>query len=92
MGLIYANEGVPVMAALWSLAYQTYSALVQAALKLLPIGPATAQQLLHGAMQTISTGLEQASEIPEEQMGSFNPVWDIGASQHEEANARMFIS
>jgi urease accessory protein UreF len=92
MGIICANEGVPVMPALWSLAYQTHSALLQAALKLLPIGPAASQQLLHAAMHALTPALPKTLDLPEEAWGSFNPVWDIGASQHETAAARMFIS
>lgn len=92
MGVICANEAVPAMPALWSLAYQTYSALLQAALKLLPIGPGASQRLLHSAMEAISPSLPGTLALPEDQWGSFNPAWDIGASQHETAAARMFIS
>ncbi|MEM7384080.1 MAG: urease accessory UreF family protein [Verrucomicrobiota bacterium] len=92
MGLIFANEAIPMEAGLWSIAYQTYSALVQAALKLLPIGPASAQHVLHLAMEAIGPHLEDAAGLSEDSVGTFNPVWDIGASQHEEAKARMFIS
>lgn len=92
LAMISANESIPVNAALSSLAYQTYSALLQAALKLLPIGPTTTQQLLHEALLEITPHLETAAHVPEKEIGSFNPVWDISASQHETANARMFIS
>ncbi len=92
LAVISANESIPVNAALSSLAYQTYSALLQAALKLLPIGPTTTQQLLHEALLEITPHLETAADVPEKEIGSFNPVWDISASQHETANARMFIS
>ncbi len=92
LAIISANEGIPVNAALSSLAYQTYSALLQAALKLLPIGPTMTQQLLHEALLDIASHLQTAAELPEAEIGSFNPVWDIGAAQHETADARMFIS
>ena len=92
MGQICAAGGVPAMPALWSLSYQTYSALLQAALKLLPIGPAASQQLLHAAMHAIGPSLPAVMRLPELEWGSFNPVWDIAASQHESAAARMFIS
>jgi urease accessory protein len=92
LAVISANESIPVNAALSSLAYQTYSALLQAALKLLPIGPTTTQQLLHEALLEITPHLETAAHVPEKEIGSFNTVWDISASQHETANARMFIS
>jgi len=40
----------------------------------------------------ITPHLETAADVPEKEIGSFNPVWDISASQHETANGRMFIS
>ena len=92
LGIISANEGIPVNAALSSLAYQTFSALLQAALKLLPLGPRATQQLLHGALEALSKHLDSATQTPEDEIGSFNPIWDIGASQHESADARLFIS
>lgn len=92
LGALFAHEAAPVTAAMWSMAYQTFSALLQAALKLLPIGPAATQELLHDALQNISKHLDSALHMPEKDIGSFNPVWDIAASQHEHAPARLFIS
>jgi urease accessory protein UreF len=74
------------------MAYQSYSALLQAALKLLPIGPAATQELLHGALIIIRKQLDISQKMTIDEIGSFNPVWDIGASQHEQAAARLFIS
>ncbi|MGJ8677251.1 MAG: urease accessory protein UreF [Akkermansiaceae bacterium] len=92
LGALYAQEKAPVMAALWSMAYQTFSALLQAALKLLPIGPAATQEILHDALKNISSQLELAKNLPLNDIGSFNPIWDIAASQHEHTAARLFIS
>ena len=50
------------------------------------------QQLLHGALEALSDHLDTAAQTPEDEIGSFNPVWDIGAAQHETADARLFIS
>lgn len=92
VGMTFALEGVPKEAALWSLAYQTYSALVQASLKLVPIGPAATQQLLYKSLSAIAPHIKQASRIAEDEIGSFNPMWDIAASKHERAAARLFLS
>ena len=92
LGALYAAENVPVMAALWSMAYQTYSALLQAALKLLPVGPAATQELLHGVMVALEPQLATSRDLPVDEIGSFNPVWDIAASRHEHTEARLFIS
>jgi len=92
LAVISVQEGIPVEPALQSLAYQTYSALLQAALKLLPVGPTMTQKLLQEALQALLPHLKEANRIPEDDIGSFNPVWDIGAAQHETAPARLFIS
>ena len=85
-GVIFSEQGANLQAAQYALCYQTFSALVQSALKLLPIGPTAAQSLLYGALSHLD--LSQVAERP----GSFNPLWDISASLHERADARLFIS
>ena len=50
------------------------------------------QELLHDAMTTIQIQLKSAKGVSTEDIGSFNPVWDIGAAKHEHAPARLFIS
>lgn len=92
LGALFAYESTPVNAALWSMAYQTFLALLQAALKLLPIGPAATQELLHHALKNMEPKISSAINLPIDDIGSFNPVWDIGASQHEHTAARLFIS
>ncbi len=92
IGMISAFSEIPVRGALLSLAYQTYSGLVQASLKLLPVGPQATQKLLHEALSDILPNLSLCLDLNEDQLGSFNPVWDIAASRHERAPARMFLS
>lgn len=92
MAIIFANEKAPIEALLSSIAYQTYSALLQASLKLLPLGPSSTQELLHDSMVHIEAFFSIALETPVENLGSFNPTWDIAASRHEHAEARLFIS
>lgn len=92
LGVIGAHESIPVLPLLHSLTYQTFSALLQAALKLLPIGPGASQSILHEALSVTVPLLESSCELPEESWGSFNPLWDIGAAAHERAHARLFIS
>ncbi|MDF1754039.1 MAG: urease accessory UreF family protein [Verrucomicrobiales bacterium] len=92
MGVIGAQVHIPVKAVLVSTAYQAYSALIQASLKLLPVGPRSTQKLLHSALMAIQPTIDEAIDLPEEELGSFNPVWDIAAARHERAPARMFLS
>ncbi|MDF1740378.1 MAG: urease accessory UreF family protein [Verrucomicrobiales bacterium] len=92
IGMIAAYSDIPVRGALLSLAYQTYSGLVQASLKLLPVGPQATQKLLHEALAGILPHLNDCLNRSDDELGSFNPVWDIAASRHERAPARMFLS
>lgn len=92
IGVIAAFSHIPARAAMLSLAYQTYSGLVQASLKMLPVGPQATQKLLHRALAEIRSTLTDAIDFADEKLGSFNPLWDIAASRHERAPARMFLS
>lgn len=91
-GVIFAERGVTQKAAYWTLVYQTFSTLVQSALKLLPIGPSAAQLVLRDALAKMKDDFPQVLATRDEELGSFNPLWDIASSQHERANARLFIS
>ena len=91
-GALLKAAEVDLPSAAWSLAFQTYSALTQASLKLLPLGPRATQGLLTDALAAIAPRLEPALELPMEDIGSFNPVWDVAAAAHERAAARLFLS
>lgn len=92
LAVICAHEGIPLEPALHAITYQTYAALLQAALKLLPVGPTATQQILTESLDALVPHLDEAARLPEAAIGSFNPVWDIGAARHETAPARLFIS
>lgn len=92
LGLIFEREGVPLHGALWSIAYQTFSALLQSALKLLPVGPRANQLLLKEALAASSGIIANAKGVRTEQIGTSNPLWDIAAMQHTYSKARMFLS
>jgi len=91
-GVIFAEKGVTASAAFWAVVYQTYSALVQSALKLLPIGPSAAQSVLREALARTKDDFAKVKALQDDALGSFNPLWDIAASRHERADARLFIS
>ena len=72
--------------------FQPFSALVQSALKLLPLGPTMAQKILAESLAAMSQSNETILALADHELGTFNPLWDIAASQHERADARLFIS
>jgi urease accessory protein len=73
-------------------AYQAYSALLQAALKLLPLGPGATQVILQEALSAVEAEFAGVLACGDDELGTFNPLWDIAAARHERAGARMFIS
>ena len=91
-GVIFAESSVPLTDAFCAFSYQTFSALVQSALKLLPIGPPIAQKILAESLAAMSQSNETIIALADHELGTFNPLWDIAASQHERADARLFIS
>lgn len=91
-GVVFALGGVPMGGGVRILAYQTYSALLQSALKLLPVGPMAVQELLHEMMLLLETRKQDERPAGREELGTFNPLWDIAASRHERAEARLFLS
>ena len=91
-GALLKRAGVDLETTAWSLAFQTYSALTQASLKLLPLGPQATQRLLTLALREIAPKIGKTLTLSPEEVGTFNPVWDIAACAHERAPARLFLS
>ncbi|MDQ8191552.1 urease accessory protein UreF [Roseibacillus persicicus] len=91
-GVVFSARGVPCEGGVRILAYQTYSALLQSALKLLPVGPMAVQELLHEMMLLLENREQHSRPVRKEDLGIFNPLWDIAASRHERAEARLFLS
>lgn len=92
LGALFAECGAPEECVLQVIIYQTYSAQVQATLKLLPVGPTRMQEVLKESVAIASRDLDEVSALADDALGSFNPIWDIAASRHERAAARLFIS
>lgn len=91
-GALYQVARIPLQAGLSSLAWQALSALAQAGLKLLQLGPTAVQGILSRSGELIVDTVEKANHIGEDAIGSFTPLWDIASSHHEHSSARLFIS
>ncbi|MGJ8725120.1 MAG: urease accessory protein UreF [Roseibacillus sp.] len=91
-GVIFAKREVPLEAGLMVVCYQTYSALMQAALKLLPVGPMATQRLLFEVLGEARALGEEALAVKDSELGTFNPIWDCASSGHERVEARLFLS
>lgn len=91
-GLVFSLSEVPLEAGMRVFIFQTCSGIVQAALKLLPVGPMAVQELLREAMLDIGSSLQEVRAREESELGTFSPEWDVASARHEQAEARLFLS
>ncbi|MDB9741529.1 hypothetical protein OAB00_01605 [Akkermansiaceae bacterium] len=92
VGALFAEQKVSAEQCLCAVAYQCYSTLLQASLKILPTGPGSIQQLLYQSMKQVEDNLQEVLTMKESEWGTYQPVWDIAASRHERSPSRLFIS
>ena len=85
-------HGAPCEAVLAAAAYSAAAGLVAAAIKLLRLGQNSSQTLLRELVGRIPALIAEALALRPEDIGTFNPWWDIAASRHETADGRLFIS
>ena len=83
---------VPERAGLMAYGYQNLANFVSASIKLLRIGPESAQAALHAGLEQLPTWVDQSLNIEREDAGWFAPAYDIACAQHATAFSRLFIS
>ena len=91
-GLHLAAMNVSKEEALAAYAYTTAAALVSAAMRLLPLGQKRGQALLYRCGELAPEWIAAAQQRELDSLGSFTPLLDIGAMNHEVAHTRIFIS
>lgn len=84
--------GAPREAILAALLYGSLSGLIAAAVKLLRLGQNASHTLLAEALAAGDIAIADACARRLDELGSFNPWWDIASSRHETADFRLFIS
>ena len=84
--------GAPRQAVLAAIVYSTAAGLIAAAVKLLRLGQNACQTLLAEALTQAPLLVAQALAVEPDDIGAFNPWWDIAAARHESADFRLFIS
>ena len=65
---------------------------VAAAIKLVPLGQTDGQRLIGQLLQEIPVLLEQAQQLPDEEIGSSLPMLAVLSAQHETQYSRLFRS
>lgn len=83
---------VPSKAGLFAYGYQSLANYASASIKLLRIGPESAQVALHTGLKTLPSWVDQSLEIERDRAGWFAPAFDISSAQHATAFSRLFIS
>ena len=78
--------------ALLSLAFSWAENMVQAAMKCVPLGQASAQRMLAALIEHIPSAVEHAITLPVAQRQAFTPMLAILAAQHETQYSRLFRS
>jgi urease accessory protein len=84
--------GAPREAVLAALVYSAAAGFMAAAVKLLRLGQNASQSLLAEALSRAPAWIEESDGLPEPEIGTSNPWWEIAASRHETADFRLFIS
>lgn len=92
LGVAAADFAVPAEDAAAALLFGTANALVQAAMRLLPISHRDAQAVLHHARDTIAGAAHAATEAAPLQFSSFHPLQEIASMRHANATVRFFAS
>jgi urease accessory protein len=86
------THGVPCEAVLAGVVYSAAAGMIAAAIKLLRLGQNSGQALLRELLARTPALVGQALSLGTEEIGAYNPWWDIAASRHETADGRLFIS
>lgn len=87
-----ACADLPVEIALGAAFHQAIACPCQAAPKLLRLGQEGAQRALAAGLEKLSAAVQVGLEIPEAEIGWFDPALDLASMRHELADERLFIS
>jgi urease accessory protein len=77
---------------LQALAYWGAAGMVQALVRLVPLGQSAGQRILHQLQPVSQKAMACAREMALEDMGSMMPLWDIAAMRHQALYSRLYRS
>lgn len=92
MGIVLGCCGWPVRAAVVTYLYQTVTGWISAAMRLLPIGQAEGQRLVHSLLPHVVQLGEQIEGLGLEHMTSWMPLHEIRMMRHARLEIRLFRS
>lgn len=91
-GLLAALLEVPKEEALSAFFFSAVNAMVQSAVKLIPLGNGEAQKLIFENYVLIGSAVETTLSTPIEEMYSFCPAFDLASIHHEALSTRLYMS
>lgn len=91
-GAVCGRLGVSVEEAMRAFVFSTVNALVQSAVKLIPLGNTQAQQVLLDLYPAMDVSAKESLEIPVEEISNFCPGLDIASITHEFLPTRLYMS
>jgi urease accessory protein len=89
---VAAGWNVPAADALTAYLWSWTENQVSAALKAVPLGQVTGQNILLKAQQAVTRAVERASEIVDDDLANLLPVLAIASAKHETQYSRLFRS
>ena len=84
--------GVDKKAATLSFLFSSVNSLVQAGVKLIPLGQGDSQKLLRVMHEDILQNVNRALALRKENLSGFAPALDIASMQHENLYTRLYMS
>ncbi len=90
--LLAEQAGLPMIPTCIAFLYTISSGLINAGLKLIPLGQSQGQLLMRSISPTIVEVAQKVQGLEEEDLGAFAPAWDIRVMQHERLYSRLFMS
>jgi urease accessory protein len=91
-GAAGGREGIPAETVAVAILYATAAMLVNAALRLLPLGQLDGQRVLAACRREIAGLAEHAANATTEDMWSFTPGLELAGLQHADLERRLFRS
>ncbi len=91
-GLVCARLGMEIDLCLQAFVFSTANALLQSAVKLVPLGNTQAQKVLMQIQPEMERCIEICREIPVEAISNFCPGLDIASIRHENLPVRLYMS
>lgn len=91
-GLVCGRIGIDIREAMRSFVFSTVNALVQSAVKLIPLGNKQAQGILLELYPAMEEAVETGLATTMEEMSNFCPGFDIAGIRHEYLPTRLYMS